>query len=198
MIIFWHASRQTGLSVLPTSQPVVRTSQPVIRTSQPGVRTSQPVVRTSQPVVRTSQPVVRTSQPGVRTSQPVVRTSQPVVRTSQPVVRTSQPVVRTSQPYVWINPSTNSSKDPRIKKQPTTTEQLSHQSSQNLPLQQSESNIPKQLNVWSRLGPKKKAADENWTPENEESNKQDDDDVDEGVFEGVNIIRGQLNSRCSP
>lgn len=110
------------------------------------------------------------------------------------------PVVPTPQQYVWVNQSTttnemNSSRDPRTKEQSTAAivqqQQLDDQSIQDVPLlqKQVESSRPKKSNIWSRLGPEKKEADENWTPDNVADTEQDKDDDDEGVFEGGNIIQ---------
>ncbi len=64
------------------------------------------------------------------------------------------------------------------------------QPAKNFPLQQSVQNKPKQSNVWSRLGPEKKDADEEWTPDKADGgDEQQNEYVDEGVCEGPNFIQ---------
>lgn len=84
------------------------------------------------------------------------------------------------------------STDPKIKKpvKQQLNQQGDTQPAKNFPLQQSVQNKPKQSNVWSRLGPEKKDADEEWTPDKADGgDEQQNEYVDEGVCEGPNFIQ---------
>ncbi len=107
--------------------------------------------------------------------------------------RQTGPMKPTPQQYKWKPTTTATTNEINIHKDPRTKPAAvlqSSQSVQDFPLQPQlePTSKPKKSNVWNRLGPEKKEADENWTPENIGDDEQDEDD-NEGVFEGANIIR---------
>ncbi len=105
---------------------------------------------------------------------------------SRQTTSNTQPDVRPINPP--FSSSNEMSGDRRIKK--PVKQQLNQQgTTDNFPLQQPVKNKPKQSNVWSRLGPEKKDADDNWAPDKAGDGEQQDEYVDEGVFEGPNFLQ---------